>query len=115
MLAVGGPEIGRQLSWDLASAPPSTAFALFYGNQSQAFELSPLGMRGCTWYVANPLVIRGTTDASGQASFSTLLASERSWIGISLFTQFAVLDPRAPTPFKVTWTNGLETQIGGGR
>ena len=54
-------------------------------------------------------------NAPTAAFVNVPIANNPTWIGVSLYTQCLVIDPGAPTPAKIVWSNGLRTTLGGVR
>ena len=111
----GTPEIGRTLSWNVSRVPPNLPIGLHFAGRSQAVNLAPFGMPGCTWLVATEVVFNGRSDLAGTSRLSVPIGINRSWIGASVYTQYGVIDPGGPGPLKINWSNGLRTTIGGVR
>ena len=110
----GTPEVGNTMRWNLSRARPNSSARIWLG-APQAISLAPFGMPGCTWLASRIASFSATTNGSGSAQVSVPIANNTAWIGANLYTQCLVIDPGAPTPTKIVWSNGLRTFLGGVR
>jgi len=109
--ASGSPERGQTVNYELRGARPLAAGVLLLGSNRTDLDLGFLGMSGCSLLVdlvGTPIGI--STDLMGAASVAWRLGPPA---GSHLLTQFAVVDPGAPTPLQVVVSNAIDTRVGG--
>jgi hypothetical protein len=103
----------------LASNLPAGSLAVFklgvsdqwWGGLPLPFDLSIIGMTGCTEYVSNDVLV-GVSTGAGSAGFTFPLPDNPSLRGARLFTQVFTVDPTANV-FGATTTNAIEARLGG--
>ncbi len=113
--ASGSPERDQTVTYELRAARPLAAGVLLLGTTRANIDLGFIGMPGCSLLMGQLLNWPGTpvgitTDLTGSASVSWRLVHP---VGSHLLTQFAIIDPGAPTPLQVVASNGIDTGIGG--
>ena len=119
--ASGTPEVGKRIYYR-ASGGPAGGLALFslgfsktkWGPITLPLKLDFLGARGCSLYSDPLFLLALPLNRSGQATLPWTLASSRAFIGTRHFTQFMAIDPRA-SAWGITYSNGVETFVGGHR
>ena len=103
----------------VASNLPAGSLAVFklgvsdqwWGPLPLPFDLSIIGMTGCTEYVSNDVLV-GVSTGTGTASYTFPLPNNPSLRGARFFTQVFTVDPTA-NAFGATTTNAIEAQLGG--
>jgi CubicO group peptidase (beta-lactamase class C family) len=108
----GTPEIQNSVSFRLAGAPVLANTMFYIGFSKTTIDLGFIGAPGCKIYTDMAIGIPALADPNGIVSLASWIPNDTSLIGARPLTQFAVLDPRA-NQLGMTWTNGLETTIGG--
>ncbi|MCC6671854.1 MAG: hypothetical protein IT458_12400, partial [Planctomycetes bacterium] len=110
-ISAGAPVIGNAgFSVDVSNAYGPSASALILGVAPAAVPFGP-----CTIYVdlsLPNLVLSSTTNAAGNGSFSLPLPAVSSYVGISLYFQYLVIDPAGSFLGAATLTGGLRAQLG---
>jgi hypothetical protein len=95
---VGLPTLNSSYDVTLSGALPSALAVMVTGLSDTVHNGLPLpaslpGAPGCSVYVAPNLTEMFATDAAGSASASFSIPASTAYVGISLFHQWAVLDP----------------------
>ncbi|MFQ5505543.1 MAG: hypothetical protein ACE5F1_12200 [Planctomycetota bacterium] len=105
-------------SVDLSQAKPSTAAIMTIGASDKKafgltlpFDLTPLGMTGCSLLASMDIMLGGTTDSVGKASTKIPVPNNQALVGSVLFNQYLVVDPGANNAGLV-WTAGGKMTIG---
>ena len=78
------------LFFDLSKALPTSRFAFAIGIQCQNFRLG----NDCRINPSLDVLVFGSTNASGAASIVTVVPSSSTLRGLTIYTQFAVNDPK---------------------
>lgn len=118
------PDVGQR-PWigdgfrQVATNLPANSLAVFkfgvsdqwWGGLPLPFDLSIIGMTGCTEYVSNDVLI-GLPTGAGAASYTLPLPNNPSLRGVRLFSQVFTVDPTA-NAFGATTTNAIEARLGG--
>jgi CubicO group peptidase (beta-lactamase class C family) len=119
--ALGLPEIGRSPYYHLGNGPRSSVAVLALGASDQwwgalplPFSLTAFGAPGCRVYAPHAITLGTATYSDGSAVVTAGMPDDASLIGARLFTQFVNVDPTA-NALGLTFTNGLETVLGGWR
>jgi hypothetical protein len=117
----GTPDIGSTVAYTLSSAARFTPSVLMLGLSNTGWSggrlplsLDVLGATGCALRVDPMVSYNRVTDSGGTASQNLPLPRDYALVGISLYTQFLILD-RGANPAGLATTNGLRTTIGGFR
>ena len=92
--AVDAPRLGQNLDLTLANLNPSITVGVFALSLATIAPtpLDPIGMPGCTGYVAPDLLLNGTA-AGGTATLQLPLPGTQALIGTSIFAQGLSFDP----------------------
>jgi hypothetical protein len=117
----GTPDIGSTVAYTLSSAARFTPSVLMLGLSNTGWSggrlplsLDVLGATGCALRVDPMVSYNRVTDSGGTASQNLPLPRDYALVGISLYTQFLILD-RGANPAGLATTNGLRTTVGGFR
>jgi len=115
----GLPWLGGEYRHRLSNAPAATPVILGIGLSDSwwagvplPFDLSPIGMTGCSLLVSPDVTITQQTDASGIARLRVFVPNQPSMLGAEVFTQAFVADALA-NRFAATTSNAVALQIGG--
>jgi hypothetical protein len=97
----GVPALGASYEVTLAAAQPSTGAFLLTGLSNTSWGGLPLPLPlpnapGCDLLAAPEASCLAFTDAAGQARCAVTLPNAASCVGLRLFHQWAVVDPRSP-------------------
>lgn len=92
--AVDAPRLGQNLDLTLANLNPAITVGVFALSLATIAPtpLDPIGMPGCTGYVAPDLLLNGTA-AGGTATLQLPLPGTQALIGTSIFAQGLSFDP----------------------
>lgn len=115
----GVAEIGNKIQLRLSSARRDSSAILLLGFSKSTwnrlplpFDLSGAGAPGCKLYAPGAIMMPATTSSFGTASVPVDLPDDKNLIGKRFYTQFACFDLPA-NQLGLTFTNGLETRVGG--
>ncbi|MFQ5505702.1 MAG: hypothetical protein ACE5F1_13030, partial [Planctomycetota bacterium] len=117
--ASGRPIINAtNFSVDLNLAKASTAAILTLGTSDKKafgltlpFNLTPLGMTGCTLLASMEILRPGATDATGTAVTKLPVPNNTAFVGRALYSQYLIAD-RAANRGGWVWTAGGKMTIG---
>ncbi|MBK8974785.1 MAG: hypothetical protein IPM29_02560 [Planctomycetes bacterium] len=111
------PWLGDRYTVEATRLPPSglAYFEVGFSNQSWfglplPFDLTPIGMTGCTVYTSGEVLIGASTGA-GTATLALTIPNDAVFAGRSVFMQVFAFDPGA-NPFGGTTSNALEARLG---
>ncbi|MFQ5505542.1 MAG: hypothetical protein ACE5F1_12195, partial [Planctomycetota bacterium] len=105
-------------SIDLSQAKPTTGVALTIGASDKKylsltlpFDLTPLGMTGCTLLASIDITKGAATDAKGNAAVKLPIPNDTALVGAKTFHQYLILDPKANSA-GFAWTAGGALTVG---
>ena len=105
----GYPTLGRSYGVTLADALPSTFAVLATGFAAVAPVALP-GAPGCQLLISPDLQLVAVVSPAGDASFAIPVPAQAGLVGVSLFHQWAVLDPG--NALGLVLSNGAQAKIG---
>ncbi len=112
---LAGPALGKRFTLRVDRAKPSTGAALLFGASRQSwgpirlpFDLSRLGMNGCSLLNDPLLTFATTTDSTGRIVLSFPIPNQQSLDGVHFMSQFLVLNQ---TLANSALSNGAEAII----
>ncbi|MCA8941663.1 MAG: hypothetical protein KDB80_03810 [Planctomycetes bacterium] len=113
------PWVGEAWTQDVQNAPAGAAVVLQFGfddtmwvgGLALPFDLSPLGMTGCTQYLDPVWVKSLVADGTGAATHTIVITPLTGLVGLELFSQAFVFDPVA-NPAGLTMSNAMAWTIG---
>lgn len=117
--ALDQPRVGQLWTTELHGAPPMTQLSMFIGIDPNfpPFDLSLIGITGCTLHV-NPVLTRpgatGPGDAQrgeGRATLTLGVPGDPSLASLPLLAQVAILDLQNGRTIAVTMSNGIQSTI----
>jgi hypothetical protein len=117
--ATGEPTIGAPLTLTLRRALANANSLLVVGisrtkgfGTTLPFNLSALGAPTCSLYVSGEALVPAKVDSVGSLDLRFTIPNDKALIGISAFTQFAVLD-QAANNLGYAFSNALTLVVGG--
>ena len=117
--ASGLPDVGQTLSYGLSNGVwnQPTLFQLGFSKTNWGpiqlpFLLNSFGAPGCMVRVPAEISFVSGIDQSGKASLDLKIPLAKGLIGVSFYTQCWNIDPAA-NQLGLTFTNGLQTTLGG--
>jgi CubicO group peptidase (beta-lactamase class C family) len=110
--ATGTPDIGEELTFQLANAPANRFALTVLGVQQTITSLAPSGAPGCYLYTSPVSTLLAVTNAAGAASMPWDVPAVPAAIGLTLRAQGVVLQPTA-NPLGLVTTRALDVQLGG--
>jgi hypothetical protein len=112
------PWLGSDYELEISNLPPSSLGFLFlgfsntrWGSVPLPFDLTPLGMTGCSLLVEVPILFP-FASRGGRTTLSLAISDRPDLLGFQFFDQALVIDPAA-NPFGATVSNGLASTLGG--
>lgn len=117
----GTPEINNTLNWNISNAVANSGGSLYLGISRTTWNGIPLplnlGFLGvgptCQLCVSVDVSLPFATSGAGSGSVPLTLPNLVNLIQGHFYTQGVILDPGAPSPRKLVYTNGLDTLVGG--
>ncbi len=107
----GHARVGTTMQAKLRGASPTTMAQLLVG-ESVDVPLDPIGMTGCSLFVAPFASASTLTDAHGRAAIDLTWPNNPSVIGVPVDLQWASLELTAPHAIPVATSNALATIVG---
>jgi hypothetical protein len=111
---------GSPMTFRCTGAPASTGGVLLFGFSTTnwgAFvlplDLSIIGGNGCVLYHDVVVTEGANSSAAGVAAYNLTIPVEPALVGASSYTTFSFIDPLAPRPLPLTYSNAVRLRQGG--
>ncbi len=75
-------------------------------------DMSFVGLRGCSIYASEEILIPVKTNTNGGAAIVTKLPADTSLAGVKLYSQWISLDKRVNPSFPLSFSNGVAFRLG---
>lgn len=104
--------LGRSFALRLRNARTDAPAVLLFGAAATDVDLTWLGMTGSRLLVDIASSVLVQTSAQGTMNVPLSLPVDSPLLGVTLYSQLAILDPGVNGPLPVVTTNGLVTHVG---